>query len=604
MRVTQPALPPRVAREATQALAQRESLALVCCCFLLSGCGGPDNNSPRAPTPPGAGSGGTGAAGPVVPGAGVGAAGSIAGGSGAGAVAGTGAGMAGASGLGGTIGGVPGGPPPIMTGPPASGIQLVKLDVNQAVGIPLFTGGKPTTAMQRKAVILAGRGMLVRAYWKLEPGWSPRTIKGVLTVKYMDGSMKQVADDKQVAGKGDPKTMEGAFNFLLDKPDVREGMELVAELFEAGPPVGPPAAVPPRIPATGTLPVPAQAKPSVFAGVIVPFLGPMGQKPAPSATPEQLKNLTDFLYDIYPVQDVQLEAVDPIRPTFKMGMAPASSTTRAPYWYALHKLCTKRGRGPGVLYQGVVNNKIKGIEPIQVSGSSLGRGAPIDPAQPWRRKTVIQVNLTSPHRGTFPNQADAKPSTTAHEWGHNLGRPHTPGCGAQGTDTMYPHGEGLLGTQGFRMTTGELFHSPEHKDVMSYCYCTTPECGSAQRWISDYVYNSIYETTTELTKFLGVTPRLVGRSVVGFIEPGFSGLWMNTRGQQADDDDVATSTQYAMVWVHGQPSQPLPVTVDVDSDGYSSQVAFNLPPGTEPEYAVVVVDGVMRPVDMRFLERE
>ncbi|MCG8556755.1 MAG: hypothetical protein MJD61_15935 [Proteobacteria bacterium] len=540
-----------------------------------------------------AGAGGIGAGG--IGAGGIGAGGIGAGGAGAMGLGGVGPGAGGMAGLG--VGGMM---PPVVTGPPASGIELVKLDANQAVGVPLFKGGRPTTAKQRKAVIVGGRGMLMRAYWKLGPGWTARMIKGVLTVRYLDGSMKQVVDDKQIAGKGDPKKMAGAFNFRLEKADVREGMEVQVELFEAGPPMGAPPPVPPRIPAIGTLPVPAKATPSLFAGVMVPFLGLNGETPAPSATPAQLKNLSDFLYDIYPVQDVKLEVVDPIRPTEMQGMAPSSSTQRAPYWYALHKLCTQMGRGPGVLYQGVVNASIMGIG---VSGSSLGRGAPIDPSQPCRRKTVIAVNYSSASRGMFPNQVDGKPSTTAHEWGHNLGRPHSPGCGASNTDTMYPHGEGLLGTQGFRMTTEEFFHSPKHKDVMTYCYCTTPDCGSTPRWISDYVYNSIYQTTTELTKFIGTTPKLHGRSVVGFIEPGFSGMWLNSAGQMTDDDDVPTPTQYAVVWVRGQPSPHLAVTVDVDSEGLSSQVSFNLPPGPTPDYAVVVVDGIMRPIDMRFIDR-
>ena len=74
----------------------------------------------------------------------------------------------------------------------------------------------------------------------------------------------------------------------------------------------------------------------------------------------------------------------------------------------------------------------------------------------------------------------------AHEWGHNVGRRHSPGCGASNPDPAYPYPNGGIGVWGARLSA--FAFSPQspstHRDFMTYC---------APDWISDYVYESIME---------------------------------------------------------------------------------------------------------------
>jgi hypothetical protein len=70
----------------------------------------------------------------------------------------------------------------------------------------------------------------------------------------------------------------------------------------------------------------------------------------------------------------------------------------------------------------------------------------------------------------------------AHEWGHNFGRRHAPGCGAGGIDPSFPYAQGRIGVYGFEPPTTTLYSPNTHYDLMGYC---NPS------WISDYNYRAI-----------------------------------------------------------------------------------------------------------------
>ena len=70
-----------------------------------------------------------------------------------------------------------------------------------------------------------------------------------------------------------------------------------------------------------------------------------------------------------------------------------------------------------------------------------------------------------------------------HEFGHNLGLEHTPGCFAEGVDDDYPYPDGALGPEPGWERNWRLFASGEDKDytdIMSYC--------TERKLISDYNY--------------------------------------------------------------------------------------------------------------------
>jgi hypothetical protein len=82
--------------------------------------------------------------------------------------------------------------------------------------------------------------------------------------------------------------------------------------------------------------------------------------------------------------------------------------------------------------------------------------------------------------------------THAHEVGHNHGRDHAAGCGADGPDPsfpyVYPDGRAHIGNDayqnyGFNINSPAIYTYPSYYELMSYC---SPE------WISDYTYNGIW----------------------------------------------------------------------------------------------------------------
>lgn len=76
--------------------------------------------------------------------------------------------------------------------------------------------------------------------------------------------------------------------------------------------------------------------------------------------------------------------------------------------------------------------------------------------------------------------------TASHEIGHNLGRLHSPGCGASNYDRFYPYANGVIGQYGFKVSEmpSQVVVSNSYNDIMNYC---------GNQWISDYTYLGLYQ---------------------------------------------------------------------------------------------------------------
>jgi len=70
---------------------------------------------------------------------------------------------------------------------------------------------------------------------------------------------------------------------------------------------------------------------------------------------------------------------------------------------------------------------------------------------------------------------------SAHEWGHNWGRNHSPCGGASNPDPNYPYPNGAIGVYGLDLATLTL-QPPSYTDIMGYCN---------NEWISDYTYEGV-----------------------------------------------------------------------------------------------------------------
>ncbi len=70
----------------------------------------------------------------------------------------------------------------------------------------------------------------------------------------------------------------------------------------------------------------------------------------------------------------------------------------------------------------------------------------------------------------------------AHELGHNFGRQHNPGCGAEGLDPDYPDPTGHIDMFGFNASANAVQSPAQAFDIMTYC---------GPKWVSAFSYTRV-----------------------------------------------------------------------------------------------------------------
>jgi hypothetical protein len=168
----------------------------------------------------------------------------------------------------------------------------------------------------------------------------------------------------------------------------------------------------------------------------------------------------------------------------------------------------------------------------------------------------------------------------AHEWGHNLGRPHSPGCGAGGADGSYPHAGGKIGHWGLDVPSLTLKSPDTFHDFMTYC---------GPDWISDYVFEKIIDRVAPAT-YLGAPARLPGRMAAATpAEPGLL-VWGRIEGGEVvlepvlEVDAPASVPEGGAYTIQGRDAggatlfsyafDPIPVA---DGDGDEGHFTFVIP---------------------------
>ena len=190
-----------------------------------------------------------------------------------------------------------------------------------------------------------------------------------------------------------------------------------------------------------------------------------------------------------------------------------------------------------------------------------------------------------------------------HEFGHNLGLEHTPGCHAEGVDDAYPYPDGKLGPDPAWERNWRLFASGEDKDytdLMSYC--------TELKLISDYNYRlaakywlafNMQTSTSPVTS--GSAPQSLADSrsedngsiaLSGRISA--SGAWSLTQASQSNrrPRPPAGNGEYTLllfdaagVQVHSEPLAVLPL-----SHGDETFWAARTPVPLRDPYEIVILD--------------
>ena len=216
-----------------------------------------------------------------------------------------------------------------------------------------------------------------------------------------------------------------------------------------------------RFPEAGLSPVGA-----LLTGPVKVLLVPVrydadGSGRLPDTSPEQLEQMKDRLYSMYPTSEVILTVREAVG---------TDRTDLGDMLDQMRQLREDDNPPSDLAYYGMVRQ----AETFRdYCNGSCTTGIAGFGSQNGVSTAGMGIGFEEAATGTF-----------VHELGHIYRRPHAPCGGASGADEEYPYAEATLGSWGYDLLTRELFDPNQHVDFMSYC---SPE------WISDYNYQLLLE---------------------------------------------------------------------------------------------------------------
>jgi hypothetical protein len=450
----------------------------------------------------------------------------------------------------------PGAPPPL-----ARNLRLGIVEVGQGPFVRLGQGVTVVPLAMRNAPLIEGRPLFVRVHVTTEVGFVARPLRGLLTLEQGD-SKQEIEDRKMIAGASDSTKLSSTFNFLVPAERIKPGSRLSVAVHETAAVESPPPAVPPRFPATGSVDLGVKGGRMVLDLVLVPAVGVGGPI---DDSPARRKTLENHMFDVYPVQKLNVRWRQPLRFTTRISASEGFA--------ALSEARTEDGAGPAVYYHLMIAR-------ADTREAFLGIA---NFAGPTARDGARRIGITF----LDPRVADASVDSTSHEIGHNHGRSHAPNCGAGGADPGYPYMNGALGVDGISLSEGVLYPRQMRFDIMGYCSPT---------WISDYTWSGLEQRVRAVSAF-STAPgmALAERSLQGFLTPGEQPRWTLTAGALASGGDGAApgpiATRRARLSFADGSTADAPFAVRTLSDDRTRELAIDLPPEGDLRAVEVLLDG-------------
>jgi len=397
------------------------------------------------------------------------------------------------------------------TGSLAGGIQIGDVIANQAVDITLVREGALVPAASREAPLIAGRPLLLRTGYELDPDFTARTLIGRLTIETSDGTT--VFDDvRAVSGPSQMGTLDGTFHWIVPPDGLPADASFRIDIFEEEDlsTIGTLGRA--TVPEGGSAPLDAWGDPMVLDIVLVPFsCGGIGQV---DITPQDLADFEAYIFNTYPITELNLEVHDVV--------ASSSCSEFDAAEYDLPALRESESPEPWVYYGGLL--------PGDGGGYSIAIG---DSDQMGFRRTF--ANHTWRWYGlTF--------DLFAHELGHNHGREHSfedpsfEGDNSGYCGSISGHGWGVtpgnmpksgfsndqeLGLSWIDPNAELLPPTPEfcdgapnanenlYNDIMSYAY---------PYWVSAYTYAALADRVRLISSWRGTSaPPTQDRELVRFV---------------------------------------------------------------------------------------
>lgn len=390
------------------------------------------------------------------------------------------------------------GDPEPLPPPPATGIEIVEVTVDQGLRIPVALGGELVGPTERVAAVLQGRETALRAFYTTDPGYEARTVYGVLVLEQDDGTTTQYeafvsASEPECEGFGTLHecrygSAAGALLWRIDGEDIRPLTEYRIELYETAP--GHEDDVSDKLPVFptdgSTLQIGVESSYMKMRVVVVPYYHDVGDVCAPA--PDLLEEFgTDYhgnprtvaglfaerLAATNPVDEVEIIVHEPL--SFSGNAQQAGGLLNA-----LQQLRFQENAPPEQYYYGVIrpcqgNPDFSGV--AQLGGPSPGQAAQ---RVGW---------------GVYHGNPSTTADTFVHEIGHEQGRFHIACSGDEGgPDVSYPgHPDGDTLSWGIDVMSNPLvIKPPSSHDYMTYCGPT---------WVSEWGWNLVSPWIEEISSW-------------------------------------------------------------------------------------------------------
>ena len=470
---------------------------------------------------------------------------------------------------------------PADLGGPAVGIRIVRVEVNQGVGVELVRDGEPVPLEQRSATPIRDRDTLVRLDHELvDPdAWVARELVGVLHIQPPDGPERIRTRTLLIDADSEPRQLTSGFYFSLLAEEARPGTAIWIELREADASFDA-AALPPGAPNTPLLDVGLSEASLALRVVLVPVRYEHLDPPRePDIDAADLAMFHDYLLQQNPVQTVELSVRE--QPIVRAEALTNLGSLLGPTREA--KLAD--AAPANVYYHALVD--VGGPSVSQVAGIALLTDASKEASPDRVAATVYYKRIVEPDEDAedqtptvYPPSSSAR--TFVHEVGHNQGLPHIacPNANAANPDLEYPHADGKIGVFGFGIRDFHLYTPSAAHDYMTYC---------GNSWVSDWTWTKTLARIETLTSWdfeapgvglegleagaqAGPQPVLVGiLGADGFEE------WSLSLGRAPALDPAATSETLEVGYVRGDRVERVRARIDRLSDDATVMVTAPLP---------------------------
>lgn len=448
----------------------------------------------------------------------------------------------------------------------ASGIRLDRLTANQGVQVELVQGGLEVDPADQTARLVSGRTLLLRAFWSLHAGFTPREILGRLEAEYPDGTM--LVQDFPLLVEGESDDGGASFQWLLTPEQVVPGIQYRVRLLDPDPALAtgevsdPPPILP--LPGRGTLAI--HDAPLQLRVELIPVLHQLdGEECMPTITDEDVLAMREQLEQHNPVQEAILTVGEPMPYTDPIG---GSGTGFGPVLTALAQRRADDDPPPNLYYYGLLD-PCDGYPP-----GLLGQAIGI-PAAPTME--LAQQRIAT---GRWSNSGANAAETFVHEIGHTQGRYHVLCSGGEaGADAAYPHPQGRIGVWGFGIHDFVLRSPTGSRDYMTYC---------SNEWVSDYGWEQTLDVIEVLTSWdAGASTTPGAGLLMGALYPDGTEAWwtapgalpegMGTPGAAVRARDASGEERELPAWIYERP------------DGDTIQVIAPRPPAPTSAQALELV---------------